>query len=1084
MTGCFQERQNRNHKRFSSKLFFVLLCCLQTNLFSQSVTDYSNLRFEHLTGNGLSDNDINCFLQDRQGFMWIGTNDGLNRYDGYNFKVYKPDALSKFSLSSVQINCLYEDKSGLIWIGTANGGLNSFSPKKERFNSWLRSDTVANSISDNTVNAICEDGNNNLWIATASGLNVFNPSTGKFKVFHHKDGDIKSIARDNIYCLYPDKQNRLWIGTYGAGIDMLNMATGEIKHISRFATSGMPDNSDYIRKIIPANDTLLYASTDRELLGINLLNYHVSYITHSQEKEEGEIQCLFKDDNNLLWMGTRNAGLVIYDPVRKQSISYRADEKNPDGLSDNYVRTIYKDRSGEIWMGMLTTGIHRINIGVRNFKVLKAKEFEGHEGKDNYMFSFAEDDDSNLWVGTFNAGLHQFRKQNDEYVFVKNYFNDNTNIINNPFVISLQKGIDNDIWLGHFSGTEGISRFMPAKETMEHFAYHPDVSANSIAENNVISLLWDSSGILWIGTARSGLDEYNVKTKKFNHYPHNSKNPKSISDNWINAIKKDKDGTLWLATGRGLNKLNKDGSFTRFLHNDKDPFSLSYDQITCMNIDANGIIWLGTESGDLNAFQPKSQKFLSMKLFAGKKDCTVQGLLIDNSGRIWISTDAEIVTFDPPKNFLSLFSRNVPIEPKEMDEYFQDYNKSNGIPFNSFNQYSYYKGIDGKLYFGSTNGALIINPEKFYLSDQAPKVLLTNLFLFNKEVTAGDSTGVLKEGISYAREIKLNPGQNVFSIEFTATSFTNATQNRFAYMLENLDKDWIFTDYKKRNTTYTNLQPGKYVFKVKASNSENIWGVEETSLKIIILPAWWQTGLFKAALAGSLSALIFFVIRYYFRQKLKLQQEQFERERAIEAVRARISEDIHDEIGSGLTKISLMSQRIRMTIENKKELNPELLQKLTESSKEVVGNLGEIIWTVNPKYDNLPSLLAYIRNYISNFFENTTVDCTIDFPNEIPANAISPDLKHNLFLVIKESLNNILKHADASVVTIHFHLNNHLFYLEIADNGKGMDDIKGRQFGNGLLNMKNRMEAVKGKFEIQSAKNLGTKIILEAKILT
>jgi ligand-binding sensor domain-containing protein/signal transduction histidine kinase len=1083
MTGGSQERKNHNHKRFFSKLFFVLLCCLQTNLFSQSITDYSNLRFEHLTGNGLSDNDINCFLQDRQGFMWIGTNDGLNRYDGYNFKVYKPDALSKFSLSSAQINCLYEDKNGLIWIGTANGGLNSFSPKTERFSSWLRSDTVANSISDNTVNAICADGNNNLWIATANGLNFFNPLTGKFKVFHHKEGDIKSIARGNIYCLYPDKENRLWIGTYGAGIDMLNMATGEIKHISRFATSGMPDNSDYVRKIIPANDTILYASTDKELLGINLLNYHVSYITHSEEKEEEEIQCLFKDDNNLLWMGTRNAGLVIYDPVTKQSISYRADEKNPDGLSDNYVRAIYKDRSGEIWIGMLTTGIHRINIGVRNFKVLKAKEFEGHEGKDNYMFSFAEDDDSNLWVGTFNAGLHQFRKQNDEYVFVKNYFKDNTNIIKNPFVISLQKGIDNDIWLGHFGGTDGVSRFMPGKETIEHFANHPDVSANSIAENNVISLLWDSSGILWIGTARSGLDEYNVKTKKFNHYSHNSKNPKSISDNWVNAIKKDKSGTLWLATGRGLNKLNKDGSFTRFLHNDKDPFSLSYDHITCMNIDANGIIWLGTDSGDLNAFQPQSQRFLSMKLFAGKKNCTVQGLLIDNSGKIWISTDAEIVTFDPPKNFLSLFSRNVPVEPKEMDQYFEDYNKSNGVPFNSFNQYSYYKGMDGKLYFGSTNGALIINPEKFYLSAQAPKVLLTNFFLFNKEVTAGDSTGVLKEGISYASGIRLNSRQNVFSIEFTATSFTNANQNRFAYMLENFDKDWIFTDYKKRNTTYTNLQPGKYVFKVKASNSENIWGEEETSLKIIILPAWWQTGLFKAALAGSLLALIFFVIRYYFRQKLKLQQEQFERERAIEAVRARISEDIHDEIGSGLTKISLMSQRIRMTIENKKELNPELLQKLTESSKEVVGNLGEIIWTVNPKYDNLPSLLAYIRNYISNFFENTTVDCTIDFPNEIPANAISPDLKHNLFLVIKESLNNILKHADASAVTIHFHLNNHIFYLEIADNGKGMDDIKGRQFGNGLLNMKNRMEAVKGKFEIQSAKNLGTKIMLEAKIL-
>ena len=1082
LTGDFQWKQNHKRLKFAGKFFCILLCCLHTNLFAQSLTDYSNLRFEHLVGNGLSDNDINCFLQDRQGFMWIGTNDGLNRYDGYNFKVYQPDALNKNSISSAQISSLYEDKNGLIWVGTANGGLNSFNPKTEKFNTWLRSDTATNSISDNTVNAICADANNNLWIATASGLNFFNTTTGNFKAYHHKDGDVNSIARDNIYSLYLDKQSRLWIGTYGAGIDMLNTATGEIKHISRFAKSGVPDNSDYIRKIILANDTLLYASSDKELLGINLKNYHVSFVTHSGASGEGEIQCLLKDDNNLLWMGTRNAGLVIYDPATQQSINYRADEKNQDGLSDNYIRAICKDREGGIWIGMLTTGIHRINLGTRNFKVLKAKEFEGHEGKDNYMFSFAEDNDSNLWVGTFNAGFHQFKKQNDEYAFVRNYHSGNTDLIN-QFVISLQKGNGNDIWLGHFGGGEGVSRFIPGEKSLEHFTSHLNAADNSIAENNVVSLLWDSSGILWIGTARFGLDEYNVQTKKFYHHRHNPKNPGSISDNWVNVIKKDKAGTLWLATGNGLNKMNKDGSFTHFLHDDKDAFSLSYDHITCMNIDDNGIIWMGTESGDLDAFQPSLKKFLSMKLFAGKKKCTVQGLLIDNLGKIWISTDAEIVTFNPPKNFPSFFNRNVPVEFKEMDQYFQDYDKSNGVPFNSFNQYSYYKGKDGKLYFGSTNGALIIDPEKFYLNAQPPRVLLTNFSLFNREVTAGDSTGVMKEAISYAQKIILKPGQNVFSIEFTSASFTDATKNRFAYMLQGFDKDWIFTDYKKRNTTYTNLHPGEYTFRVKASNSEGVWNENGTSIKMIILPAWWQTWLFKIALAVSLIALIFFVIRYYFRQKLKLQQEQFERELAIETVRLRISEDIHDEIGSGLTKISLMSQRIKMNLENKKEFDPELLQKLTESSKEVVSNLGEIIWTVNPKYDNLPSLLAYIRNYISNFFENTLVECTIDFPIEIPPDIISPDLKHNLFLVIKEALNNVLKHAEATAVTVHSHLDNSIFYFEISDNGKGIDDLKGRQFGNGLLNMKNRMEAVKGKLEIQSAKNVGTKIKLEASLL-
>jgi signal transduction histidine kinase len=261
-----------------------------------------------------------------------------------------------------------------------------------------------------------------------------------------------------------------------------------------------------------------------------------------------------------------------------------------------------------------------------------------------------------------------------------------------------------------------------------------------------------------------------------------------------------------------------------------------------------------------------------------------------------------------------------------------------------------------------------------------------------------------------------------------------------------------------------------------------VWNEKGVSITITILPAWWQTWWFRTAFVLALLSLLFFSMRYYFKQKLKLQQEKFEKQKAVENIRSKISRDIHDEIGSGLTKISLMSQRLKMNAENKKDIDEGLLNKITASSKEVIGNLGEIIWTINPKHDNLQSLLAYLRNYTTNFFEQANIDCSIDFPEEISPVIISPDLKHNLFLVIKESLNNVVKHAEATEVRVSFRSTGATFCFEITDNGKGIADMNGRDFGNGIINMKNRMEAVNGSFKVTSETGKGTAIVLEGKL--
>ena len=1049
----------------------------------QNNINYNNLRFEHINmNNGLSNNSVTCFLQDTQGFIWIGTGSGLNRFDGYNFKIYQHDPTDSTSISSGAITCMYQDANGFIWIGTSDAGLNKFDPGIEKFTSWVHNDTIKTSIPTNSISTICAGTGYTFWIGTDKGLIQFDYVRKSFKLFQHDEKDSTTISANGINTVFTEV-NKLWIGTFGKGINILNISSGKVTRLKTFSPGIIPNNKDYVHEIIKYKDSMLIALTDGGLIGINTFTLHETILVDTIEAQH----CI-KDNNGWLWIGTRDVGLVLFNPQTNKRINYKGNEFDASAISDNSITSVYQSSDKSIWIGEFLTGFHLTNPSLQNFNIIKApaiikdKKFGVNQGNNNYIMSFAEDDNSCLWLGTFNEGLHQFKKQDGEYRFVRNFDNYNTSVTN-PFPIVLLKGSGNDLWQGHFGGGEAVVRFNTKTYKVQSLQRFKTDSNNAIAENNCTALLWDSAGILWIGMPRFGLDKYDVKTKSFTHYQHDKNNLKSISGTWVNAIKS-KNNILWIGTNGGLSKMNADGSFTNYTHKDNDVFSLGGEDVSCMNFDEQGRLWIGTGSGDLNVFKPAVNKFLHVKLYAGKTKTSVAGLLVDNYGTIWLSTDAGISSFTPPKNLDAYFVRNENVKQSEWDSLFRNYNKTDGLPFTQFNSYSYYKSNDGKLYFGSQRGTIVIDPGKLVYNKQIPKVVFTAFSILNKDVITGDSTGTLKQSVNHSKEIILKPGQSVFSIEFSALNFIASTKNRFAYKLDGFDKNWIVTDYKKRIATYTALRPNRYVFHVRASNNDGVWNETGKSIIIIIKPAWYQTWLFKTALVFLLIALIFFATRYYFHQKIKLQQGQLEKLTAIENIRSKISQDIHDDIGAQLTKISLMSQRIKLNYNTHNNLDENLLNKIAESSQEVVSNLSEIIWTVNPKHDNLQSLLAYIRNYISNFFDHTAVRCTIIFPEEIIAHIISPDLKHNLFLILKESLNNILKHSGATEVSVHFYIDDKSFCFEIKDNGKGITDMKGRAFGNGLMNMKKRMEDVNGQFEIVSEINTGTTITLKGELIS
>jgi signal transduction histidine kinase len=474
-----------------------------------------------------------------------------------------------------------------------------------------------------------------------------------------------------------------------------------------------------------------------------------------------------------------------------------------------------------------------------------------------------------------------------------------------------------------------------------------------------------------------------------------------------------------------------------------------------MCLDKNGIFWITTYDGVLNRFDPDAKDKKYFTRITGTDDLSRQGMfsiVCDAKNNLWIATATAILKYNTSINKFSAW--------KLKDQ----------LPYDQFPGKKHV-GKDGTIYFGGNKFYISFKPDSLVTNTAIPQAVITSFKVFDKPA----------DDLLLKNEIKLDYDKNFFSFEFSSLNFSNPSANKFAYKLDDIDKNWI-QNGKKNSASYTGIPPGIYTFHVKASNNNDVWNEKGLSVKIIILPAWWQTLFFKIALLLVVLTIIFFATRYYFKQKLKLQQEKFETLKAVESVRSKISMDIHDEIGSQLTKISLMSQRIKLGFEKKKEIDPDLIDKITVSSKEVVGNLGEIIWTVNPKHDNLQSFLSYTRNYISNFFEHTAIECMLNFPEEIPAITIHPDLKHNLFLIIKESLNNIMKHAEASKVDVNFQYTNQTFCLEITDNGKGIGDMNGRDLGNGLMNMKKRMDTVNGKFEIISEKGIGTRITLKGKI--
>jgi PAS domain S-box-containing protein len=834
----------------------------------------SVVRFEHLSiEDGLSQNAGLDVFQDSRGYLWIGTQDGLNRYDGYSFKIYKHDPDDPSSLSHNSVLTVAEDKAGTLWIGTWGGGLNRYDPITEKFTRYLHTADDPTSLADNTVTSIKDDANGNLWVGTLDGLDRFDPQTSTFVHFKNYPNDPNSLSSNAISLIFEDSNRQLWIGTGangidGSGLNRFDPSAGVFVHYQHNETDPQSLSSNNIASIYEAEDGTFWIATGGfSLHGGGLDHFdprtgRAEHFTHDPQDPHSlggnDLMSLWGDSTGMLWIGTWANGLNLMDLSAPGTFTrYQYDPYFTDSLSGDEVWSLFKDRSGILWVGTSHSGINKLPANSGQFSLYRNNPSDPTSPGISATGAFAEDKEGNIWVATWGAGLDRFDPDSGQFTHYR-HDPDNPDSLSDDLFMDVYVDQYNMVWAGTLG--KGLNRLNPANNRVKHFLHDPG-DPSSLADDNISSIIPDNHGGLWIATF-GGLSHYDAQANRFTNYTNDAENPSSLSHNMVVSLYIDSKNNLWAGTwGGGVNQLDlnkpsssdpKHATFVHYRNNPGDPNSLSEDSVWAIHETSDGSIWLGTQLG-LNRLDPEIKKITHYTEKQGLSNNTVLGILEDDSGDLWLTTNNGLNQFDPRTGS------------------FTHYDSSDGLQSNEFNSNAYYRASNGTMYIGGINGFNMFNPEDIRPNPVAPPVVVTRFEVFN-EPLAVDLSG--REPIQLAYK------QDFISFEFAAFDFQAPQKNQYAYMLEGFNADWIQAG-SRRYATYTNLPGGDYIFRVKASNSDGVWNDTGIAVPVVITPPLWQTWWFNGALIMVLGALVASGFRWRLssvrEQTIRLETEVAER---------------------------------------------------------------------------------------------------------------------------------------------------------------------------------------------------------------
>ncbi len=805
---------------------------------------------------GIAQSNVTCVLQDSRGFMWFGTRDGLDRFDGYEYTIYRNQEHNDRSVSNNFISAMIEDPTGDLWIGTWGGGLDHWDRQKDKFTHfpgriandfincllldshgdlWVGTDGDGvyrinpvtagaehymhdpqnpGSLGDNDIYCILEDSRHNILLGSArSGLHLFDRTHNNFTRWQHNDKDPQSLSANAVRCMYEDSHQRLWVGTFSGGLELQLDTPGRFRHFR---------HNDHDAGSLCHNDVL----------------------------------SLCGDDDGNLWVGTDNGGLSMLGPRLDTFRTYRQDDIDNYSIRNNSVQALYKDRQGNLWVGTYSGGVVVNKKEDHNFLHFRHSA-DPSSLSNNNVLDFFEDAAGNCWIGTDGGGLELFDRRTGNFTHFKHQPG-NTNSISGDYVVSIHDDKAGRLWIGTWG--DGLT-VMDIRTHRCRYYKHDRSDPSSLGDNNIYAIGMDQENDIWIGTWGGGLDRYDAKADKFIHYKHSLSDANSLTSDRVNTLLCDSRGDLWIGTfDGGVDRFDKKtGRFAHYRH-DPNGNSLSNNSVNDIFEDRYGGIWIATTVG-LNRLDPGTGRFTNYFIRDGLPGAIVYGIQEDDHGALWVSTNNGLTRFDPN------------------NKTFRNFSIDDGLQGNEFKPHSCYKTRSGSLYFGGINGFNVFTPDSIRKMAYEAPLVLTGFQIFNREIPVSDSgyiSSPLTRHISETKELHLSYKDAVITFEFASLNYLSPSKRMYAYKLEGFDKDWIY-NRQQRDVTYTNLDPGEYVFKVKAMGWDGQWSNNTLSLRLTVSPPFWLTWWFKGIALVAVIGLIIGGHQLRMR-RLRIQQKELEQQ--------------------------------------------------------------------------------------------------------------------------------------------------------------------------------------------------------------
>ena len=1046
------------------------------------VAQQQHIQFKRLTINdGLSLSSVYCIFQDSKGFMWFGTEDGLNRYDGQNFTIYRSKSNNENSISYKWIEKIIEDSRGRLWFAS-QAGLTHFDMETEKFTQFTTLSDPERRISNDTITQIFEDEHKKLWVGTNNGLN-------RIDIKSLRTEDIKSVNADiscRINAFNPKQNGSLWIAS-DKGLLYFNTKSNEIltspfAELKSIKVNCLASHDDKLligtsNGFLTLNSQLNQISSDIQLSKRHIESVHIDRKANLwigtqkglYKKRKGEnIFKLFlesHDSSNSLatntnkpiiedklghiWYGTFGSGLYRIDAENCKISHYTQNSADPQSLSQNSINCLHEDKSGSVWIGTFGAGISIYDPQAHKFELLKHNALSTNSLASDFVWSIWEDHNQIIWIGTNDAGLSAYNRSTGNF----RHFDFN----NTPAIRDVFEDSKGQIWVGTHG--EGLFKLNPKTGQKTNYR-HKRNKANSLSHNSVRVIFEDSEGILWVGT-RQGLNRFDPKTETFKRYLHSSSDPHSISHDFIySSIYEDSKGQLWIGHyGGGMSILDKKTKrFTSYQFIPNSENTLSDNIVFSFHEDAEGIFWIGTNN-QLNRFDPDTKVFKHFCVSEGLPNNVIYGILPDKQDNIWLSTNSGICRFNTKDYSVKNFT-------------IQD-----GLQSNEFNGGAFHKGESGLLYFGGVYGLNIIDPDKEIKTEPAYDALITKLQILGKDVVVAQESDTipdnclhydmiqdrykLQKSIIFTNKIRLDYQQRHLSLEFSSLSIFSPKQIRYNYRMLGLDKNWI--DAGERNfVSYSNLKPGKYLFQLKAQNSDGIWSTETRELGIKINPPFWMEWWF--ILLESLLGIAIIIFNYRYLLKIRTNKILRVQNEKISIANKKLTESEQHLMELNVTKdkfFRIISHDLKNPFTSLMSIS-QLIHENYDAVDDEEKKMGvkKINQAVNHIYALLENLLTWSRSQTGKIkYEPENCELTemikgninlylvsahkkgiqIDF--HLPDKAIGFADKEMVNTIIRNLLNNAIKFTKLdSKITIFLKPDASNYKIEIQDQGDGIPE--------------------------------------------